>query len=180
MRKSSAALSSAIFLLVAPATVAGFIPWWMTRWRMAAPATYGLAFPSLRALLILIGTIVLVHAFTRFVVEGLGTPAPIAPTARLVVGGLYRYVRNPMYVAVLLVVIGQAILLGQSALVIYGAALGVAFVSFVRAFEEPTLKSQFGSEYEAYRRAVPGWWPRLRPKQRISVQIANVVGKTSQ
>lgn len=163
MRTSSAALGSAIFFLAAPATVAGFIPWWITGWRMAQPAAYGIAFQGLGASMILVGAAMLVHAFTRFVVEGLGTPAPLAPTARLVVGGLYRYVRNPMYLAVLLAIIGQGILLGQSSLFIYAAAVGVAFVSFVRAYEEPTLTSQFGSEYEAYRRAVPGWWPRLHP-----------------
>lgn len=163
MRKSSAALGSAIFFLLAPATVAGLIPYWITGWRMAERGSYEIAFRSLGASLILAGAAVLVHAFTRFVVEGLGTPAPIAPTGRLVVGGLYRYVRNPMYLAVLLVVVGQALLLGQSSLLIYAALLGVAFVAFVRAYEEPTLKSQFGSEYEAYRRAVPGWWPRLSP-----------------
>ena len=163
MRKSSAALGSAIFFLVAPATVAGFIPWWITGWRMTEAAFNGIAYRSVGASLILVGAAVLVHAFVRFVVEGLGTPAPIVPTARLVVGGAYRYVRNPMYLAVMLVVIGQALVLGQSSLLIYAVMLGVAFVSFVRAYEEPTLKSQFGSEYEAYRRAVPGWWPRLSP-----------------
>lgn len=173
MRKSSAALGSAIFFLLAPATVAGFIPLWITGWRMAERASYEFAFRSLGASLILAGTAVLVHAFTRFVVEGLGTPAPIAPTRRLVVGGLYRHVRNPMYFAVLLVVVGQALLLGQSSLLIYAAILGVAFVSFVRAYEEPTLKSQFGSEYEAYRRAVPGWWPRLSPWRPETVQQCN-------
>jgi protein-S-isoprenylcysteine O-methyltransferase Ste14 len=173
MRKSSAALGSAIFFLLAPATVAGFIPFWITGWRMAERASYEIAFRSLGASLILAGAAVLVHAFTRFVVEGLGTPAPIAPTRRLVVGGLYRHVRNPMYLAVLLVVVGQALLLGQSSLLIYAAMLGVAFVSFVRAYEEPTLKAQFGSEYEAYRRAVPGWWPRLSPWRPETVRQSN-------
>jgi protein-S-isoprenylcysteine O-methyltransferase Ste14 len=163
MRKSSAALGSAFFFLLAPATVAGFIPYWITGWRMAEPASYGMALRGLGASLILVAVVALVHAFTRFVVEGLGTPAPIAPTDRLVVGGLYRHVRNPMYLAVLLSVIGQALLFGQRSLLIYAAMLGAAFVSFVRAYEEPTLTSQFGSEYEAYRRAVPGWWPRLSP-----------------
>jgi protein-S-isoprenylcysteine O-methyltransferase Ste14 len=142
---------------------------------MAERASYEFAFRSLGASLILAGAAVLVHAFTRFVVEGLGTPAPIAPTDRLVVGGLYRYVRNPMYLAVLLVVVGQALLLGQSSLLIYAAMLGVAFVSFVRAYEEPTLKSQFGAEYEAYRRAVPGWWPRLSAWRPETVRQSRLV-----
>ena len=107
----------------------------------------------------------LVHAFARFVVEGLGTPAPVAPTERLVVGGLYRYVRNPMYLAVVAAIAGQALLLWQAVLVPYAALVAVAFVVFVLGYEQPTLQHQFGPQYEAYRRAVPAWWPRLRPRR---------------
>jgi protein-S-isoprenylcysteine O-methyltransferase Ste14 len=109
------------------------------------------------------GTAFLVTAFVRFVVEGLGTPAPVAPPTRLVVGGVYRYVRNPMYVAVLACIVGQALLLGQPVLWLDALLTGVAVVAFVRVYEEPKLSEQFGDEYQAYRRAVPGWWPRLRP-----------------
>jgi protein-S-isoprenylcysteine O-methyltransferase Ste14 len=117
----------------------------------------------LGAILLVAGLIVLVQAFVRFVVEGLGTPAPIAAPERLVVGGLYRYVRNPMYVAILGAIIGQALLLGQLGLLLYAAALWLIFGAFVRLYEEPTLRRRFGADYEAYRRAVPAWWPRLRP-----------------
>jgi protein-S-isoprenylcysteine O-methyltransferase Ste14 len=117
----------------------------------------------LGVLLLVPGVVALVAAFVRFVVEGLGTPAPVAPTERLVVGGLYRYVRNPMYLAVEAIIIGQALLLGQPALLVYAAAIGVAFAAFVRWYEEPALERQFGEQYEAYRRAVPAWWPRRRP-----------------
>ena len=106
------------------------------------------------------GVGVLLHAFGRFVVEGLGTPAPVAPPQHLVVGGLYRYVRNPMYLAVEAVIVGQAAVLGQAGLLLYAAAIGVAFALFVHLYEEPTLARQFGAEYDAYRRAVPAWWPR--------------------
>jgi protein-S-isoprenylcysteine O-methyltransferase Ste14 len=107
--------------------------------------------------------LVLLLAFVRFVIEGSGTPAPVAPTQHLVVGGLYRYVRNPMYLAVLAIIIGQALALWRPILVGYAAVVALAFVAFVRGYEEPTLRSTFGDEYEAYRRAVPGWWPRLHP-----------------
>ena len=117
----------------------------------------------LGVMLLVAGLIVLVRAFVRFVVEGLGTPAPIAAPERLVVGGLYRYVRNPMYVAILGAIIGQALLLGQLGLLLYAAALWLISAGFVRWYEEPTLTRRFGTEYEAYRRAVPAWWPRLRP-----------------
>jgi protein-S-isoprenylcysteine O-methyltransferase Ste14 len=80
-----------------------------------------------------------------------------------VVGGLYRYVRNPMYLAVVAVVVGQALLLGRLELLLHAAALVVAFVAFVRWYEEPTLRRRFGAGYEAYSRAVPAWGPRGRP-----------------
>jgi protein-S-isoprenylcysteine O-methyltransferase Ste14 len=114
-------------------------------------------------ILVAAGVAVLVYAFARFVVEGVGTPAPVAPTEHLVVGGLYRYVRNPMYVAVAGIIVGQALLLGQFVLVPYAAAFGVAVAAFVRWYEEPTLRRRFRAEYEAYCLAVPAWWPRWRP-----------------
>jgi protein-S-isoprenylcysteine O-methyltransferase Ste14 len=112
------------------------------------------------AVLVVGGVAVLLHAFARFVAEGLGTPAPVAPPQHLVVGGLYRYVRNPMYLAVEAVIVGQAAILRQAGLLLYAAAIGVAFVLFVHLYEEPRLARQFGAEYDAYRRAVPAWWPR--------------------
>jgi protein-S-isoprenylcysteine O-methyltransferase Ste14 len=101
-------------------------------------------------------------AFVRFVVEGIGTPAPVAPTQNLVVGGLYRHVRNPMYLAVGATIVGQGLLLGRPILLLYAAAFAAVVFAFVLGYEEPTLARQFGAQYEAYRRAVPGWWPRLR------------------
>jgi protein-S-isoprenylcysteine O-methyltransferase Ste14 len=117
----------------------------------------------LGGVLLAAGVIALVGAFARFVVEGLGTPAPVAAPERLVVGGVYRFVRNPMYVAVLAAIVGQALLLGQLVLLLYAAGAWVAVAAFVRYYEEPTLIRRFGEDYEAYRRAVPAWWPRLRP-----------------
>ncbi len=160
MREKQALTGSVIFFLAAPGVVAGLLPWWLTGWRMM-PAWLPLR--MLGALLVLAGVAFLVHAFGRFVAEGRGTPAPIAPTERLVTGGAYRYVRNPMYVAVLAIILGQALLLGQPLLVAYGAVICAAVVSFVRLYEEPVLARRYGADYEAYRRAVPGWLPRLTP-----------------
>ena len=163
MRRGSrarAALGSALFLLVAPGVVAGLVPWLLTGWETGDPA---LLLQVLGALLIAAGTVVLLEAFVRFVVEGTGTPAPVAPTAQLVVGGFYRHVRNPMYLAVGATIVGQALLLGRPVLLAYAAAFFVAVVAFVRGYEEPTLARRFGARYEEYRRAVPGWRPRLRP-----------------
>jgi protein-S-isoprenylcysteine O-methyltransferase Ste14 len=143
--------------VLVPGTVAGLIPWLLTGWEARDP------WPPLRGLgiaLIVAGVGVLLHAFLRFVVEGVGTPAPVAPTQQLVVGGLYRYVRNPMYLAVAATIVGQALVLGQLVLLVYAAVFGVAVFAFVRWYEEPTLRRQFGDQYEEYQRAVPGWWPR--------------------
>ena len=109
------------------------------------------------------GVAVLVRAFPRFVFEGTGTPAPLAPTERLVVGGLYRYVRNPMYLAVAGIIVGQAFVLGQLVLLLYTGAFVVITVAFVHGYEEPTLRRRYGAQYERYRRAVPDWWPRRPP-----------------
>jgi protein-S-isoprenylcysteine O-methyltransferase Ste14 len=165
MRRTPAAVGSALFFAAAPGTVAVLIPWWITGWQPRAPLPVALMLPIrlAGALLILAGAVVLVHAFVRFVVEGFGTPVPVAPPERLVVGGFYRYVRNPMYVAIFSVIIGQAMLLGRSELLGYAAVVAVVVTAFVRWREEPLLRRRFGAEYDAYRAAVPGWLPRLRP-----------------
>ena len=139
--------------------MAGLIPWLLTGWESSDPPA---AVVVVGALLIAAGLAVLLHAFARFVMEGIGTPAPVAPTQRLVVGGLYRHVRNPLYVAVAAVIVGQALLLGQTVLLLYAAAFLAAVATFVRLYEEPVLSRRFGDEYERYRRAVPAWRPRLR------------------
>ena len=123
-------------------------------------------FRVLGALLILGSLPVLVAAFVRFVTEGVGTPAPVAPTQHLVVGGLYRYVRNPMYLAVVGAILGQALLFGSLSLVVYAVVAGLAMFAFATWVEEPSLLARFGDEYEAYRRNVPGWWPRMTPWNR--------------
>jgi protein-S-isoprenylcysteine O-methyltransferase Ste14 len=112
-----------------------------------------------------LGAAVLLEAFGRFVIEGIGTPAPVAPTEKLVVGGLYRYVRNPMYLAVAAVILGQAAVLGRGVLVVYAVVFGVVVRSFVHWYEEPMLRRQFGADYDSYLRTVPGWWPRLRQRR---------------
>jgi protein-S-isoprenylcysteine O-methyltransferase Ste14 len=161
VRTPIAAAGSAVFFVVAPGVVAGVVPWWLTRWRMAEPTPFWEVARVVGVALVLAGLVVLIQAFARFVREGRGTPAPVAPTERLVVGGLYRYVRNPMYVAVLAIIAGQALVLGQFVLLGYALIVWLAVAGFVRVYEEPTLLRQFGASYEAYRRAVPAWIPRL-------------------
>jgi protein-S-isoprenylcysteine O-methyltransferase Ste14 len=163
MRKAQAAAGSLVFLCLAPGIVVGLVPWWITGWRTSDASLDIMAVRMLGAALLLVGLAVLLHAYLRFVVEGLGTPAPIAPPSNLVVGGLYRFVRNPMYLAVVSTLVGQALLLGQAALLWYAAAVGLAQAAFVRLYEEPVLRSRFGHQYDEYRAAVPAWIPRLSP-----------------
>src|SRR5215204_7668150 len=162
MRKPTAAVGSAMFFLAAPGVVMGLIPWLTGGWQAREPLPYWAPMRVLGGILLVAGLIALIRAFVRFVMEGLGTPAPIAAPERLVVGGVYRYVRNPMYVAVLAAIVGQALFLGRLGLLLYAGVVWVAVAAFVRFYEEPTLTRRFGAEYEAYRRAVPAWWPRLR------------------
>jgi protein-S-isoprenylcysteine O-methyltransferase Ste14 len=169
VRKARAAAGSLVFLLLMPGVVAGVIPWWLTRWQVRDPLPYWLPLRVAGLILLAAGVVVLLNAFARFVIEGLGTPAPVAPTERLVVGGLYRYVRNPMYLAVAAIIFGQALLLGRPILLLYAAAFAFAVVAFVRWYEEPTLRRRFGEQYERYRREVPGWWPQREPWQDRSV-----------
>jgi len=159
--KTKAAMGSLLFLVVAPGVVAGLIPWLLTGWD--AHGDMPAALVAAGGVLVAAGAGVLLHAFAQFVTEGLGTPAPVAPTRHLVVSGLYRHVRNPMYLAVAVTIVGQAIVLGHAGLLVYALAFGATVGAFVHFHEEPTLARQFGADYEAYRRAVPGWWPRRRP-----------------
>jgi protein-S-isoprenylcysteine O-methyltransferase Ste14 len=159
MRRITAVAGSAVFLVIAPGVVAGLIPWWLTGWQASAdnPVPVRIIGGAVTAA----GAATLIATFAQFVLEGRGTPAPPAPPEQLVVRGLYRYIRNPMYVAVLAVIIGQALLLGRPVLLGYAAVVAAACVAFVRWYEQPALARRYGAEYEAYRRAVPGWWPRM-------------------
>jgi protein-S-isoprenylcysteine O-methyltransferase Ste14 len=163
MKRPTAAAGSALFFAVAPGVVAGVMPYLLTGWE-----TGGDWWPPLRVLgaaLVAVSGTVLVQAFARFVVEGLGTPSPSAPTELLVVGGPYRYVRNVMYIAVTAAIVGQALLLCRADLLFYAAVVWALMAAFVRLYEEPTLARRYGAQYEDYRRAVPAWWPRLRPRR---------------
>jgi protein-S-isoprenylcysteine O-methyltransferase Ste14 len=158
-----AIVGTGFFLLLAPGTVAGLVPWWITRWRMQPPLLGFSGFRVIGAVMIAAGIAVVLDSFARFALQGLGTPAPILPTRHLVVSGLYQYVRNPMYVGVLAIILGQGLLLGDGRLFAYGVLLWLGVHIFVVGYEEPTLRRSFGSEYEAFRRNVPRWIPHLSP-----------------
>ncbi|MGK5112246.1 MULTISPECIES: methyltransferase family protein [unclassified Geodermatophilus] len=159
MKRTSAALGSSGWLLVAPGTVCGLVPWLITGWRQ--PGDSASWVDALGWLLVLAGAAVLGHAFVAFAWHGRGTPAPSAPTERLVVEGAYRHVRNPMYVAVLGIVLGQVLLFASWGLFAYLVVLGTTMNAFVRTYEEPTLREAYGPSYEEFCENVPRWLPRL-------------------
>ena len=152
-----------VFFVLAPGTVAGLIPFWLTGWRVERPFLDASILRVAGACVIVAGVGSLLDSFARFVFVGLGTPAPVAPPTHLVVSGQYRHVRNPMYVAILVIVIGQSLVLGSGDLLQYAALLWLVFHMFVVLYEEPRLSSRFGPSYQAYRQNVGRWLPRVRP-----------------
>lgn len=169
IRKACAVLGSAVFLVIAPGFVAGVVPWWISHWRFE---TALLGLPALRfagGILIVLGAAGLLDSFARFALQGLGTPAPVFPTRHLVVTGLYRYVRNPMYVAVVSAILGQGLLFGNLTLLEYGGLVWLLFHLFVLLYEEPVLRASFGDEYRLFCEAVPRWIPR--PGSRSELEL---------
>jgi len=160
MTRPAAALGSILFFLVAPGTVAGLVPWWITRWDLTGSS---LSSMLVGAAAVIVGLVALAACFSRFAADGSGTPAPVAPTKTLVVTGLYRRVRNPMYLAVSVILFGEALLFSSGALIAYGIVIWLAFQIFILSYEEPTLRIVHGDQYTAYCAAVPRWIPRLRP-----------------
>jgi protein-S-isoprenylcysteine O-methyltransferase Ste14 len=156
-------MGTVLFLFLAPGVVAGFIPWLISGWRWHDWGTAWLVV-VIAWIAVAAGVAFLLHAFALFALHR-GTPAPVAPTETLVVTGAYRFVRNPMYLAVLTIILGQALLFGSWGLAIYAAIVLATVVAFVKGYEEPTLTDTYGEQYLNYRRNVPGWWPRLRPWQ---------------
>lgn len=163
---ASAVTLSLIWLVIAPGLIAGYVPWAISRWRMQPPFLGTSATRWLGALLILLGLPLLLEAFARFALQGRGTPAPVLPPERLVVFGFYRRVRNPMYVAVTALIVGQGLLLGDPRLLALGAVVWLTFHLFVLLYEEPRLRRRFARDYEAYCAAVPRWIPRITPWRR--------------
>ena len=141
------------------------LPYAFTRWQ-PGPA-WPLAVRALGVALITVGGIVVISGFIRFVTDGVGALQPLMmpDSWRLTFVGPYRYMRNPLYLAIVMAVTGQALLFSRPVLLAYAAVLLATFVLVVRVFVEPSMARRFGAEYEAYRRQVPGWWPR-RPRRK--------------
>jgi protein-S-isoprenylcysteine O-methyltransferase Ste14 len=152
-------LKTILFTIFVPGTVAVLIPRWLLggfTTLESGPVTW------LGVLITLAGAAIYFRCAWEFAVRGLGTPAPIAPTKFLVTTALHRYIRNPMYIGVALVIAGQSALFRSIHLLEYAALMLLIAHIFVILYEEPTLQRQFGESYEEYRRAVPRWIPRFR------------------
>jgi protein-S-isoprenylcysteine O-methyltransferase Ste14 len=176
MRRLWAIFGSAIFLVIAPGTLAGYVPWRISHWHIGTPLLGISWFRLIGLVLIAAGLPILLDSFTRFALQGLGTPAPIFPTRHLVVSGLFRFVRNPMYVAVVSLILGQGLFFSSASVLEYGVAVWMGFHLFVLLYEEPVLRKTYGREYEEFCSHVPRWIPRLRPWQRDSEKSATRIG----
>ena len=159
MTRLRAVLGSAAFLLFGgPTIVGGLVPWLLTRWESDHPPA---VLRVLGVALLAAGAALILETTARFAFEGRGTPVPFAPPERFVARGSYRVMRNPMYVGVLAVILGQALLLGREMLLLWAGAAALLFHLFVVLHEEPELRRRFGAEYEDYRRRVGRWLPRI-------------------
>ena len=172
-------LGSALFFCVAPGVVAGVVPGALADWRIGPPFLGLAAVRLVGVVLLTAGAAGLLDCFVRFAIQGHGTPAPVAPTATLVVSGPYRYVRNPMYVAVVVTIVGQALLFSSTRVLAYAAIVWILFHLFVVGYEEPTLRRQFGVSYRAYQAGVRRWWPRVRPWSPAEAPAAGEGGRST-
>jgi protein-S-isoprenylcysteine O-methyltransferase Ste14 len=151
------ALKNLLFTVLVPGTVAGFVPWLVTR---GESFSWG-AWSALALLLFAAGGAIYFSCLWDFASFGRGTPAPIDAPKKLVVRGLYRYTRNPMYLGVLTVILGWVVLSQALGLLIYGACVGTCFQLFVVFYEEPQLSRIFGESYREYQARVGRWLPKI-------------------
>jgi protein-S-isoprenylcysteine O-methyltransferase Ste14 len=160
MRTFRAALGSAVFFVIAPGIVAGVVPWYLSDGWTRHDVTARPFLLAIGTAIVVSGAAALIYTFMLYVIDGIGTPAPVAPTNALVVRGLNRYVRNPMYMAVVAIIIGQALMLVQPVLFAYAAFAFALMAAFARWYEEPVLRERYGVQYDAYCERVPAWIPR--------------------
>ena len=160
----AAYLGTIVFTIVVPGSVVGLVPYLISRWEIRPPLLGIEATRWIGVAMFVVAVPAFAEFLARFVREGHGTPAPIAPTRWLVVGGVYRHVRNPAYIAVFAMIVGQGLFFGNRQVLEYAIAVAIAFHLFVILYEEPTLKRTFGADYIDYCRSVPRWIPRLRSR----------------
>jgi protein-S-isoprenylcysteine O-methyltransferase Ste14 len=151
-------LKNLVFVILVPGILAVWLPV-----RVLAQESFSIeGFRILGLIPLILGATCMLWCVYDFWNSGHGTPAPIDPPKALVVKGFYRYVRNPMYIGVLSVVLGEAICFASWSIMFYGVCAGLLFHGFVMLYEEPALSRTFGQEYQDYKRQVPRWFPSLR------------------
>jgi protein-S-isoprenylcysteine O-methyltransferase Ste14 len=154
-------LKNVLFTLLIPGTVAVLVPWLIVGG--SRPSLEPISWPGW--IVIAFGLALFSWCLWNFATVGRGTPGPWDPTQKVVVTGPYRWVRNPMYLAVLSVILGEGWIYTSPALVVYAAVVAVVVHTFVVVYEEPTLSDQFGERYITYREQVGRWLPRPPPSQ---------------
>jgi protein-S-isoprenylcysteine O-methyltransferase Ste14 len=154
-------VSVGFVLFVGPGPLTVLVPWLLSGYELGEPLLGWTWLRGVGILLLVVGIPVLAESIARFVWNGRGTLTPTVPTRHLVISGLYRFVRNPMYVGVITIILGEALLLGSGAVLVYAAVVAVGFHLFVVLFEEPTLRRTYGAEYEEYCSRVRRWIPRV-------------------
>jgi protein-S-isoprenylcysteine O-methyltransferase Ste14 len=151
-------LRNLFFTILQPGIVAGLIPFLILKEGASNILAQPLIFHHyLGATVFFIGLVIMITCIISFAVKGRGTLSPADPTKRLVVTGLYKFSRNPMYIGVMLILIGEAAFFSSRSLWVYSAIVFMAFNLFIILHEEPRLKRDFGTEYQQYGRTVRRW-----------------------
>jgi len=162
MRRPAATVVSVAWAVALGATFGALLPYLLGDWHLRRPLPYWTIAQAAGGLLICAGLIPVVQSFAEFI-RANGTPVPVASPPRLVVSGCYRYVRNPIYVGFIAILLGEALLFGSLGMLQYTALAWCIGAAGARFYEEPVLARKFGAEYQDYRRAVLAWIPRLHP-----------------
>lgn len=159
MNRTDSALlrKNILFLIIIPGTVTGYVPFGLLPGSFLPAGWHTI----IGVLVVFPGVLIVVSCVRRFWKEGRGTPAPIAPPSNLVVGGLYRYIRNPMYAGVLLILAGESICFRSAVHAVYTTGAAIFFTLFIVLYEEPKLKKLFGPAYTEYIGRVPRWIPKV-------------------
>ncbi len=158
LTRLSLALRNFVFVVLQPGTVAGLVPYIIAKddFRNAFSGTF-LLHHYLGILIFLTGLFIMLHCVITFAVDGLGTISPADPTKRLVISGLYKFSRNPMYVGIIMILTGEVVFVRSVYLLIYTIVVFILFHLFVKYKEEPRLKRDFGQDYEMYCQTVRRW-----------------------
>lgn len=159
--RSSVIVSVLFIVLGGPAFALVYVPFWITRFRI--PASEPVWQIVIAVVLIVAGTMLAFESMKRFVVVGRGTLVPAVPTEHLIVSGMYRLVRNPMYLGLLIALCGEMLLFRSIGLVELGVIFWLASHLFICYYEEPTLTMRYGDEFRRFKRNVRRWLPRLSP-----------------